>query len=605
LESLDEDGIDEILEDGGKLIFICMKKSTGKGSKKPAQHIDKLNELFKTVDVDKLKPIIVDDEGDQASLNNEFRDEDMSSTYSSITEMKDILKNPPYLSVTATPQALVFQYDTSRLDPKDLKLIHPGKGYTGLNYFHAGDSSNIVTIEDDMDDALLIDKLPSSLGDAFYSYVITSAILKHKNLMERTQMIIHFDERTAKHNEVYTKLDAYLRQLQDNIRNNQITTIERKLRSFEKVFNNEEIILPGVKENLTFEDIKNDICYVLKKAYVAMQNGPGKETMLKLDRKRYQIRIGAALLQRGVSFDYLITTYFTRWPKGTTNMDTQIQRARWLGYRTSYFPYCQVFTTKSISQTFSDLRNVEDDMWDQMAEVESGQKKISDILVLAPENAKTKIRPSRKSASDYEIRIFGHKWHNQSYAVADDQIIKDNNNAFKKMYSNHLNDFVSTTVGSNVGEITAWHCNISFKEFTDFLGSVDNIFDRGPFGDVDQIVKAAKANMIDLVVFWNPETCNVEQEQFFKDTRSRSFVLNDEGYRVTNLHEGERPKDKEIKTYLGDDEVVPNKDALTIQVFPIYCKAKTDKESNIDKKFQFMYSLRFPKAVAMYSRSKK
>lgn len=605
LESLDEDGIDEILEDGGKLIFICMKKSTGKGSKKPPQHIDKLNEFFKTIDVEKLKPIIFDDEGDQASLNNEYRANDMSSTYSAIVDMKDILHNPPYLSVTATPQALVFQYDTSKLDPKDLKLIHPGEGYTGLNYFHSGDAINIVTISDDMEDALTVNKLPSSLWDAFYSYVITSAILKKKGVMDRTQMIIHFDEHTSKHNEVYDKLDTYLKQFQDNIKNAQITTIERKLKLFEKVFDDENLITDEVKGKLSFDDIKDEILYVLRKAYVALQNGPGKETMLKLERKRYQIRIGAALLQRGVSFDYLITTYFTRWPKNSTNMDTQIQRARWLGYRTSYFPYCQVFTTDTIAQTFADMRNVEDDMWSQMSEVEAGQKKISDILVLAPESTKTKIRPSRRSASDYEIRIFGHKWHNQAYAIADNRMIEDNNNAFNELYLKHEEELEPTTAGSNVGETTAWHCEISFDDFIQFLTKTDNIFDRNPFGDIDQIVKAAKTHKVDLVVFWDPRNVDVKEKRFLKDTRSRKFTLNDEGYRVTNLHEGERPKDKEIKTYLGDDEVITDQDALTVQVFPIWCKAKTEKENDINGKFQYMYSLRFPTAVAMFSRSKK
>ena len=595
IESLDEDGIEEILEDGGKIVFICLKSSN---------HINKLNEFFRNVDVDKLNPIIFDDEGDQASLNNEFRKDDKSPTYASIVEMKKILKNPPYLSVTATPQALVFQYDTSMLDPKDLKLIQPGKGYTGLNYFHSGDSNNIITIDDDMEEALEINKVPKSLWEAFYSYVVTSAILKKKGIMDKTQMIIHFDKLTSKHSEVYNKLDTYLRQLQENIKNNQTSTIERRIKSFENVFENDDLILPEIKTGLSFEDIKDDVYFVLRKAYVALQNGPGKETMLKLDRKRYQIRVGADLLQRGVSFDYLITTYFTRWPK-STNMDTQIQRARWLGYRTSYFPYCQVFTTSNIAETFSELRNVEDDMWDQMNEVEAGQKKISDILVLAPETTKTKIRPSRRSATDYEIRIFGHKWHNQNYAVYDNVIINDNNKAFEDLYLKHINDFVPTQAGSNINEDTAWHCYLSFNEFVEFLGKTHNIFSRSPFGDINQIVHASRDNKIDLVVFWNAVTCDVKNKMFKKDSRSRKFTLNDEGYRITNLHEGERPKDKEIKTYLGDDEVVPDKDALTIQVFPIFCKAKTEKEKDIAGKFQYMFSIRFPKAVAMYSRSKK
>lgn len=239
-----------------------------------------------------------------------------------------------------------------------------------------------------------------------------------------------------------------------------------------------------------------------------------------------------------------------------------------------------------------------------MSEVESGQKKISDILVLAPETTKTKIRPSRRSASDYEIMVFGHKWHNQAYAISDETILNDNNEAFEELYLKHLSDFVPTYVGSTINQETAWHCKISFEEFSEFIKKTNNIFGRSPFGDINQIMRVSKSNLIDLVVFWNPSKCIVQNHQFFNDTRSRKVTLNDEGYRVTNLHEGERPKDKEEKTYLSDDEVVPNKEVLTIQVFPIYWKAKTEREIEISGKFQYMYSLRFPKAVAMYSRSK-
>lgn len=157
-------------------------------------------------------------------------------------------------------------------------------------------------------------------------------------------MLIHFDKSVSKHSDVYNKLDTYLKQIQENIKNGQISTLKKRLTLIKNVFDNKNIIDKSIKGDIQFDDIKDDILFVLKKAYVALQNGPRKETMLKLDRKRYQIRVGADLLQRGVSFDYLITTYFTRLPK-STNMDTQIQRARWLGYRMSYFPYCQVFTT--------------------------------------------------------------------------------------------------------------------------------------------------------------------------------------------------------------------------------------------------------------------
>jgi len=62
--------------------------------------------------------------------------------------------------------------------------------------------------------------------------------------------------------------------------------------------------------------------------------------------------LGGDLLQRGVTFENLITTYFTRWAKMGGNMDTNLQRARWFGYRSKYIDLCKIFTTKEISVEF-------------------------------------------------------------------------------------------------------------------------------------------------------------------------------------------------------------------------------------------------------------
>ena len=51
-----------------------------------------------------------------------------------------------------------------------------------------------------------------------------------------------------------------------------------------------------------------------------------------MEYKQFKIFIGE-LLQRGVTFPNLVTTYFTRRPKTGGNVDTTLQRARWLGYR--------------------------------------------------------------------------------------------------------------------------------------------------------------------------------------------------------------------------------------------------------------------------------
>lgn len=591
IEALDDDTIESIIEDGGKIIFMCLKSPDS---------INKINDLLETLDLSKIKPLIFDDEGDQASLNNEFRKNNESATYKSICRMKKILNNPPYLSVTATPQALVFSPETSRLKPKLLQLIHPGEGYTGLSSFHLN-ADRIINVEDELDSYISYEKpkLPPTLWDSLYAYFVSSAIIIHKHILTDTQMIIHFDKLTAKHEIVYNLISSYLDGIQKNIKNGQMDTVDKKMQPMQRIFENDEFIDRDLKKGLSFDDIKDDLLKVLKSAYPALMNAKGKDTMAKLDWKHFQIRIGADLLQRGVSFDTLITTYFTRWPKGSSNMDTQIQRARWLGYRTKFFEYCHVVTTNEIDYAFSRLAEAELDLWAQMQEVECGIRTLDEIMV----EADPKMRPSRRSAADYSIKTFGRKWLNQSIGLSDLDTNKKNNKTIEDIVSRHL--FEPIHDGSTVldpDRITAYKTTISFDEFKELLEGTTDIFTNQPFGGPDKLLKIAKGIEIDLLVFWDINKRDVlKTHRFDNDLRTRSFKLVEGAYRVSALQQGADKVEEKERKYLGDASVFSNPSAFTIQVFPIMPKPKQSPEAMKDK-FQYMYSVRTPTAVSVYAK---
>ena len=591
IEALDDDTIESIINDGGKIIFMCLKSPDS---------INKINDLLETLDLRSIKPIIFDDEGDQASLNNEFRKNNESATYRAICRMKRVLRNPPYLSVTATPQALVFSPETSRLKPKLLQLIHPGEGYTGLNAFHLN-ADRIIDVEDELDTYISYEKpkLPPTLWDSLYAYFVSSAIIIHRHIMSDTQMIIHFDKLTAKHEIVYNLISLYLDGIQKNIKNSQMDTVDRKLAPMKTIFDNDEFIDKELKSGLSFEDIKQDLLKVLKSAYPALMNAKGKDTMAKLDWKHFQIRIGADLLQRGVTFDTLITTYFTRWPKGSSNMDTQIQRARWLGYRTKFFPYCHVVTTNEIDYAFSRLAEAELDLWSQMQEVEMGVRTLDEIMV----EADPKMRPSRRSAADYSIKTFGRKWLNQSIGLSDETTIRNNNKTIERIISRHLFEGIhdgSTELDPD--RITAFKTTISFDEFKELLEGTDDIFSNPPFGGTDKLLKIARGINIDLLLFWDVRKQEVlKTHRFDNDLRTRGFKMVEDAYRVSALQQGADKVDEKERRYLGDASVINDLSAITIQVFPVMPIPRKSPEAMIGK-FQYMYSIRTPAAVSVYAK---
>ena len=81
--------------------------------------------------------LIIDDEADQASLNtrasrNARRNEDEeSSTFAAIHNLRSTIRNHTFLQYTATPQAPLLIDIISSLSPEFYCVISPGKKYTG------------------------------------------------------------------------------------------------------------------------------------------------------------------------------------------------------------------------------------------------------------------------------------------------------------------------------------------------------------------------------------------------------------------------------------------------------------------------------------------
>ena len=244
--------------------------------------------------------------------------------------MKRLLREPLYFSVTATPHANIFLDDISELCPASAKLIEPGEGYCGGECYHMGDSDAIFPI--DPDDTVVMDegRMPDSLREALYHFILASVIIKYKGEEEST-MIIHSYRNRDPHSLIYTMVNSF----RDNLIS-QMADEEGKeiaLRRFSDMY--DKYFSEEVKEKYPFDTIKEDIPKVTKKVYVILKNSDGAATQGFEALKRHRIYVGGDLLQRGVTFENLLTTYYTRWA-AQGNMDTNLQRARWFGYRRKY-----------------------------------------------------------------------------------------------------------------------------------------------------------------------------------------------------------------------------------------------------------------------------
>ena len=560
----------DLLEEGRPIIITCLKNS---------QVLSKVNRLLRTlVNVPNIKPFIIDDEGDQASLNTAKKKEKGTPTYNAIKAMKGILGNPLYLSVTATPQANIFQDDISALIPASVHLIQPGVGYNGASIYHLSENEIIQSIAEEQSSTTISDPLRK----AIYYFIVASAIkqlMAEKKKEKLSDMIIHVDRKVSEHGALYSCVNDELKNIKAAFENKDddvdgYTFYLNKLKNSYTLYTSEVIQSQFPFDNTLLEELA--IC--IKKTGVILQNGLGKETKETERTKWHKIYIGGDLLQRGLTFPNLIVSYFTRFAKSGGNMDTTLQRARWFGYRSKYLDLCKIFTTDEISKEFTVLAEVEDDLWEQFEDVEKGLLEIKDIIIQA-EN--TKQKPTAKNKAKFKKISFRNRWVKQKFIVTNDTERSTNNEYIQNLITSVTN-WTKTTNGSNIGVETAQYTIFTAEQLNGLIQSIETAFDREPFNKAT-IKELVGTSDIPVILMWTDDD---------NKTRYRSIYQDAAKDRIKALHQGANTTDIEKLTYLGDQKVVIDPNKINIQIH--YISPGMSKHDRLGKD-QYMFAIYMPK----------
>lgn len=543
IADIDSEILEEFNEARVPIILTAMKRPHG---------LNAVNDFLRRVDLAQMKCLVIDDEGDQASLNiSKDKRSDASATYAKICEMKQLLGDPLYFSVTATPHANIFLSSLSALRPDSIHLLYPGAGYCGTDSYRP-DSDAMAIIPDEMSDCIETGVMPQSLKRALKYFIVASAIMWSRSI-RTSDMIVHAFREQKHHETIYNWVDQYIGQLKYIYSENEAVEKRVFLSECRDTFNKE--FSHSVQEAIAFENLEKYITKVVKGTYVVLQNSMGKSTQGKAQIRHNVIYIGGDLLQRGLTFKKLVTTYFTRWPKDGGNMDTNLQRARWFGYRESYIDLCRVFTTSEISDELFALAGVDDDLWDQFEEIESGEKGIRDVIIEADS---TRQRPTRKQAADYEVVRFRSNWIKQKIGVFDKRLIASNNESVDALLKEL--SFVAGRFGS-VGE-TQETCSYAYAPANAVIKMLDSL--QGIYDE-----KAFRLDDIKRVI--GNETIPVIKMSFFESGRRRSFYFSpsDMYNHIKALHQGADRVRAEDVVYRGDKYVIADKSKVNLQIFKI------------------------------------
>jgi len=251
-------------------------------------------------------------------------------------------------------------------------------------------------------------------------------------------------------------------------------------------------------------------------------------------------------------------------------MDTNLQRARWFGYRSKYIDLCKIFTTKEISVEFYGLAETEEDLWEQFYQIEQHEKNISDVVIVSPEYSNQK--PCRRNVVNYKKLKFNNRWLKQKFCIADEHQINRNNALIEKLKKDYKIE--NTTIGRRDGNISASYIVIPPLALIDLLNSIEGILENNPFGGIDICNAISKCTYDIPLIFISKEN---------NEARTRSLYPNDLEIKV--LQQGADNIDPNKVIYEGDAAVIIDKNKFNMQIHKI---EPYDKQNNKKYKEQYM-----------------
>lgn len=387
-------------------------------------HLQKINKLFEESEYFKnLNILIIDDEGDQASLNANYNTSKKYPTtiYNIITNLIKNLNFFSYISVTATPFAPLLIPRADTLSPDFISLVYPGNGYIGLEYFHGEENnSKYVRIIPEDETEILDPDTPASTIKSFekaLSTFLVGSTLKediNNDKDDISEMLVHCERKIDNHSLLYKDIKDKIDSLKE------LSSLSVQNLSYKLYI---DFINYGFNEYFKRDfDEKNskDINFLKKisnrilKTDVIVKNSSKEFKDRRTIFSLYQniIYIGANLLERGITIDNLLITYITRRAKNISNLDTVLQRARWFGYRQKYAEYIRIYCTKRINDDFKQLLTTQEDLWFDLDTRINNEGQPLKEWFREIKISDNKLRPTRLGVAKVEYVAFNF-WNNQ------------------------------------------------------------------------------------------------------------------------------------------------------------------------------------------------
>lgn len=542
------------------------------------KYIAQLATIFNSFDLkaalSKSGVLIIDDEADQASLNGyayknskapEWEEDDYTSTYQSIMQLRGALDNHSYVQYTATPQGPLLISILDLLSPKQHIVLTPGEGYTGGKTFFKEEPGLIIDIQDeqvyhsrhnDLEDC------PSSLVNALQLHLMAVAIVVNiKEIEPFLSMMIHADREQDASEKFYgwikNLIDAWAnilnegefdlgyQELKESFRTNYPEAI--------KMYKSHGETFP------TFEEIWKEIPDIILDSnlelLISRNQKKGENKEIDWDGHTSHILVGADMLNRGFTVEKLAVTYMPRYSVGKSTADTIQQRCRFFGYKRKYLWSCRVFLPSSVQLEYSEYVEHEEEMRKWLLET----PKIDDVerlLLISPRLNAT--RKNILSKSTVSTKLIGWRAMNAFQAIAE-------NTQFVEAFLKNLELKLFHDYGTE--DRNHGYSKLPISDIIDFLSrfKFQNVPDSARKQATLRYLKYLSSKPDDKL-----EHAYIVMMAYTGTSRERGF--NPETQKLTELFSGRSTTG--VSTYPGDRDI-KFEDSVTIQIHKVKLKCNS------------------------------
>lgn len=305
--------------------------------KKNARDLEKLIEFLRL----KSELIVIDDEADYASPDGNVNrpEHDKTKINKLISEL--IGDNGIYIGVTATPARLNLNNTFQNRSERWVDFA-PHPKYVGQDFFFPHSETCSYRLHtfaaDEGNEKMEIQK-------AILHFLCGVAELHNIERKENFTMLVHTSGKHVEHTEDLELIQSTLATL-SNSESSGFERLRKKLWVIAGEYSKGDpdsigmFVLNNIRKN-TLVEINS------------RKPQPGKVAEIANPTSLFSFGVGGNIISRGVTFDNLLSMYFTRTVKGKFSQDTYIQRARMFGSRESYKKYFQLWIPETLMGNWS------------------------------------------------------------------------------------------------------------------------------------------------------------------------------------------------------------------------------------------------------------